>query len=701
VTKRKKKPLNVITSKQLKRRIIQERSIVSGSSSTNISSTVSTENTLYNEVVSCEKENSPVIESLSSKISEEISVIHSKQTLDSEYNMQLVNFMPSETSTDKDVTENQSLHEKLVSWTLENNITHKALSNLLKIIRPHVIEDNLPRDARTLMQTLRTTNVKKVFPGEYYHFGLQCGIIHFLKQHPLFCTSNSTISVMINIDGLPIAKSSNSQVWPILGSIYKYNHVFIIGVYFGKEHKPASSNEFLNDFVQESKYMTESGFEFNGRKYKFHIKGISADAPAKSYMLCIKNHGGYSSCTKCTTEGTYIERRVCFPSETIVLRTDIDFNNYKDEDYHMGKTALTEIPGLGLVTNVPLDYQHLICLGVTKKLISLWLCDSLKVRLSSRKVKIISNSIDNNITPFVPLEFQRKPRSFNMWKQWKATELRQFLLYYGPIVLYSVVSEEVYIHFLILHVAIRILCTGKYCNEPEFINYCQDLLTNFVKTFKLIYGTHHISHNVHALLHLAKDVEHYGSLDLFSTFKFENYMQKIKKMIKKDDKPLQQIVRRIHEAKFNDVSQCNCDFKKNIIYYKLHSKGPLINDTSGPQYQALKFKEFTLISQDSKNQYCSTINGDIIKIYNISYHKKLLCEVIIGRKFLRKENLFTLPCLSSKLGIYEVHTLSKLASWPVHHIDSKICLYPIPRKKSKYAAFPLLHIDKDEIPKIQ
>jgi len=58
---------------------------------------------------------------------------------------------------------------------------------------------------------------------------------------------------MINIDGLSITKSSNSQVWPILGSIYEYNHVFIIGIYFDKEHKPASSNEFLHGFVQEFK----------------------------------------------------------------------------------------------------------------------------------------------------------------------------------------------------------------------------------------------------------------------------------------------------------------------------------------------------------------------------------------------------------------------------------------------------------------
>lgn len=137
-------------------------------------------------------------------------------------------------------------------------------------------------------------------------------------------------------------------------------------------------------------------------------------------------------------------------------------------------------------------------------------------------------------------------------------------------------------------------------------------------------------------------------------------------MIKKDDKPLQKIVRRIYETKANDVvPPCSCDLKTNFIYYKLRSKWPLINDTSGPQYQSLKLKKFTLISQNSKNQYCSTINGDIIKIFNISYHNKLRCEVIIGRTFLSKENLFTLPCLSSKLEIYEVHTLSKLATWTI------------------------------------
>lgn len=122
---------------------------------------------------------------------------------------------------------------------------------------------------------------------------------------------------------------------------------------------------------------------------------------------------GYSSCTKCEVEGEYIEKRICFLDENVRLRTDKDFENCSDYEYYTGRTDLLSIPNIGLVSNVPLDYQHLICLGVTKKLISLWLCGSLNVRLNFKKVKNISMSIEKNILMYVPIEFQRQPRSLN------------------------------------------------------------------------------------------------------------------------------------------------------------------------------------------------------------------------------------------------------------------------------------------------
>lgn len=70
-------------------------------------------------------------------------------------------------------------------------------------------------------------------------------------------------------------------------------------------------------------------------------------------------------------------------------------------------SALEGIPKLGLVTNVPFDYLHLICLGNVKKLIHLWCCDSLKVRLQFQRIKIISDILEKQIRPYTPFEFQR------------------------------------------------------------------------------------------------------------------------------------------------------------------------------------------------------------------------------------------------------------------------------------------------------
>jgi len=384
--------------------------------------------------------------------------------------------------------------------------------------------------------------------------------MQFLNTHSKFTSLHSEIEIMVNIDGLPISSSSNSQVWPILCSIFQYNHVFMVGLYHGKDKKPKSSNDFLSDFIHEIFDMTIIGIFFDGKTYGFKIKGFSVDSSAKSFMLCVKGHGGYSSWTKCMTEGEYVENRICFPDSNASLRTNEQFANYVDEDYHLGETSLLEIPNLGLVTCVPFDYQHLICLGVTKKLVTLWLTGSLGVRLSFKKHEAISSGIKKYIIPYVPLEFQRKPRALNMFRQWKSTELRMFLLYYGAVILKNHLKNDIFQHFLCLHVAIRLLCTNKYCHIPEYLEYSNSLLRHFVETFKDIYGVHYVSHNIHALVHLTKDVEMYGSLDNFSTFRFENYMQQIKKMIRKDDRPLQQISRRVNEINSCSLNMnCDCD----------------------------------------------------------------------------------------------------------------------------------------------
>jgi len=69
---------------------------------------------------------------------------------------------------------------------------------------------------------------------------------------------------------------------------------------------------------------------------------LCCDAPAKSFVLKVKGHSGFSSCTRCKIEGEYMNNRVCFPYTQIksTTRSHQDYVNLADEDYHVGNEIL-------------------------------------------------------------------------------------------------------------------------------------------------------------------------------------------------------------------------------------------------------------------------------------------------------------------------------------------------------------------------
>jgi len=154
-------------------------------------------------------------------------------------------------------------------------------------------------DARSLLKTPRRLDIRMATPGTYYHFGLLHSVLHVLTSIKDYI---DCVRITVNVDGLPISKSSSQQFWPILGSVISYDYVFLIGLYYGNE-KPANANDFLKEFVDEMKDLCENGINFNGRNVQCRLDALICDTPAKSFVLCVKGHSGYSSCTKCQIEG--------------------------------------------------------------------------------------------------------------------------------------------------------------------------------------------------------------------------------------------------------------------------------------------------------------------------------------------------------------------------------------------------------------
>ena len=85
--------------------------------------------------------------------------------------------------------------------------------------------------------------------------------------------------------------------------------------------------------------------------------------------------------------------------------------------------------------------------------------------------------------------------------------------------------------------------------SKDYSEYAHELLVLFVNEGKSLYGKGFLVYNVHCLIHLPKDVEILDPLENFSSFPFENLLGQFKKMIRKPQFPIQQLVRRLGEKK--------------------------------------------------------------------------------------------------------------------------------------------------------
>lgn len=72
---------------------------------------------------------------------------------------------------------------------------------------------------------------------------------------------------------------------------------------------------------------------------------------------------------KCKVKGKLILNRIAFADLTVPMRTEISYSNQSQKQYHIVTYPLQNL-NTGMVTVFPLDYMHLVCLEVTKKLLN-------------------------------------------------------------------------------------------------------------------------------------------------------------------------------------------------------------------------------------------------------------------------------------------------------------------------------------------
>ena len=263
-----------------------------------------------------------------------------------------------------------------------------------------------------------------------------------------------------------------------------------------------------------------------------------ADAPARAFALGHVGHNARVPCSKCWVTRDYISRGIMALRGTEHRpRTSVEnFQRIDGEHFNEGSCPIKRLQ-LDLSKQVVFEYMHLSCIGVMDKIIQ-FLIESKyasPAKISASIIKMLSNRLQK-IAEYCPDEFARKPIDVSKHSDWKATELRQIILYSGAASFFGLINPDVYIHFLLFHCAMRIFIDP--CSTPEDILFAENLIKIFVGRAEEIYGVRFMTYNVHGLLHLADDVKAFGPLDSYSAFPFENNMMYFQKCCKKTSQHL-------------------------------------------------------------------------------------------------------------------------------------------------------------------
>lgn len=350
-------------------------------------------------------------------------------------------------------SEISGLEKKLRQWALQNlnTLCLNVVTALLSALRSEGFTD-LPKTAQTLLGTnhcrmLQQMKGGKNTVGQFIYLGIEAGLKKIISNK----YKEEEIAVFVHIDGMQIFQNSTMQVWPVAIKMFHEKYVtkpFVTAIFCG-EGKPHSASEFLENFITEANNLINNGLILHMRNYKFKILGIIADTPARAFLKCCKNSGGFFACERCTTQGVSVStnkrrqkgekhtsKRV-YPEINCKKRTKKSFEKKKQPGHHQPNLdcPLLSLVNFNPVKDVLLDSMHLLYSGVMKNLLAdKWISRSSATRLKIVDTHRIKNRLDL-LTTDVPCEFQRKKFDLNLVTQWKATQYRFFLHYCGPFIL--------------------------------------------------------------------------------------------------------------------------------------------------------------------------------------------------------------------------------------------------------------------------
>lgn len=577
-----------------------------------------------------------------------------------------------------------NLGDDLADLIVRSSVSKNFVNDLLKVLRKY--HPDMPTDYRTLLQTPDSVNISPMTGGEYLGFSVSKELEGLFEG-----TGLNNITLVSNVDGVPVANSSNSQFNVITCMVKELNYVFVAGVFYGP-HKPPDINEFLHPYVSEVCTLATENFHSKEETITVNVGPFIMDGIARAPIMNIKSPSGYYSCHECYMRGITVDlpprkalgrkssKKISFEADTNTRkRTDEEFRNKhhysanQKETHHLSKQfmVIEKLP-VNIIDAFPFDYMHCALLGETRHLLATWtdVFDDFKQSLAST-LSLMRHCIPN--------EFQRKCREVT--DKWKATECRLFLIYLAFFVLKYIIPDYYYQHFLKFAIGIRILCSERYIEN--YLDLAENLIHEFINEYRQVYPSEPITYLLHGCSHLANECrKNKCALDNISAFFAENHLQVVKKYYSRGRHPLQQIGRRIVEYR-------RCSGRKFPSRRSVEPK--LKGKLSDGSFKKVECKDFEIATYSPNN----VVHDDhhIIIVSKILEDDRGGISVQgVAYNLSQCDNMFHEPILSKDIGIYSIeHNCTKSSiQLPLDCIVGKCILIDVQNFEQKIV-LNLLH----------
>lgn len=217
-----------------------------------------------------------------------------------------------------------------------------------------------------------------------------------------------------------------------------------------------------------------------------------------------------------------------------VLKAPSVLKNLQKEDKNIKSLHGIKEPSLmakimtDVVNGTAIDYMHNIFEGIMKKLMELWFSSTHHLKNFSIRDQL--STINERLEKIKPPSFiARFPRSLDDLNLWKASEFKNFFLYYSLPILLGVLPVQLLDNFADIVYGVHTFSKNSI-SEKEF-EESKKATNSFLEHFQKLYGLRYMTMNFHLLEHLAASVKNIGATWVSSCFIFEDHNGKLLKLL--------------------------------------------------------------------------------------------------------------------------------------------------------------------------